>query len=135
MMRGEIDFLYEVSQDAREFIEGEAPTTVFPFLRPYVYGVIFNARRDAFPFEYDRDLVRRGLRAGRPRRELLEHALGVAVRAGPRMVNLSRGERQAAEARRQDHGAGGAHDRAGDRERAGGYCGGNPKVYLGWTNR
>ncbi len=23
----------------------------------------------------------------------------------------------------------------GDRERAGGYCGGNPKVYLGWANR
>jgi peptide/nickel transport system substrate-binding protein len=48
MMRGEIDFLYEVGEDAREFIEGEASTTVFPFLRSYVYGVIFNARRDIF---------------------------------------------------------------------------------------
>lgn len=48
MMRGEIDFLYEVGQDAREFIEGETSTTVFPFLRHYVYGVIFNARREVF---------------------------------------------------------------------------------------
>jgi peptide/nickel transport system substrate-binding protein len=48
MMRGEIDFLYEVGQDAREFIEGEASTTVFPFLRHYAYSVIFNARRKVF---------------------------------------------------------------------------------------
>lgn len=48
MMRGEIDFLYEVGQDAHEFIQGETSTTVFPFLRHYVYGVIFNARRETF---------------------------------------------------------------------------------------
>jgi peptide/nickel transport system substrate-binding protein len=48
MMRGEIDFLYEVGQDTREFIEGENSVAVFPFLRNYVYAVVLNAKRDAF---------------------------------------------------------------------------------------
>ena len=70
MMRGEIDFLYEVGQDAREFIEGEASTTVFPFLRHYVYGVIFNARRDIF-----RDpRVRRALNFAVDRQAIVQQA-------------------------------------------------------------
>lgn len=48
MMRGEVDFLYEVGQDAREFIQGENSTTIFPFLRNYVYGVVFNSGHGAF---------------------------------------------------------------------------------------
>lgn len=48
MMRGEIDFLYEVAPDALEFISNEASIQVFPFLRPYVYGVMFNSKRPIF---------------------------------------------------------------------------------------
>lgn len=48
MMRGDVDFLYEVGQDAREFIEGETTVNVFPFLRNYVYAVIFNSKREMF---------------------------------------------------------------------------------------
>ena len=81
MMRGEIDFLYEVGQDAREFIEGEASTTVFPFVRPYVYGVIFNARREIF-----RDVrVRRALNHAVDRPTIVQHAF--SGRAKP--INLS----------------------------------------------
>jgi peptide/nickel transport system substrate-binding protein len=77
MMRGEIDFLYEVGQDAREFIEGEASTTVFPFLRNYVYGVIFNARRDIF-----RDArIRRALNYAVDRQVIVQQ--GFSSRAKP----------------------------------------------------
>jgi peptide/nickel transport system substrate-binding protein len=48
MMRREIDFLYEVGEDAREFVEGEASTQVFPFLRNYVYAVSLNLKGPAF---------------------------------------------------------------------------------------
>jgi len=48
MMRGEIDFLYEVGQEAREFIEGENSVAVFPFLRNYVYAVALNTKRPMF---------------------------------------------------------------------------------------
>lgn len=48
MMRGEIDFLYEVGEDARQFVEGESSTEVFPFLRNYVYSVAFNLKRQMF---------------------------------------------------------------------------------------
>lgn len=46
MMRGEIDFLYEVGQDAVEFVQGESSVSTFAFLRPYVIGVIFNSLRE-----------------------------------------------------------------------------------------
>ena len=36
MMRGEVDFLYEVGPDAVEFTRGESSVNVFPFLRSYV---------------------------------------------------------------------------------------------------
>jgi len=45
MMRGEIDFLYEVSQDAVEFVQGELSVKTFSVLRPYVFGVVFNSSR------------------------------------------------------------------------------------------
>jgi peptide/nickel transport system substrate-binding protein len=48
MMRSEIDFLYEVAPDTLEFISNEASVQVFPFLRNFVYGVIFNSNRDIF---------------------------------------------------------------------------------------
>jgi peptide/nickel transport system substrate-binding protein len=48
MMRGELDALYEVPNDAREFIEKESSVRVIPTLRPYVYTVVFNMRRPQF---------------------------------------------------------------------------------------
>lgn len=48
MMRGEIDFMWEVSPDTLEFISNEASVQVFPFLRNYVYGVMFNSKRPVF---------------------------------------------------------------------------------------
>jgi peptide/nickel transport system substrate-binding protein len=66
MMRGEIDFLYEVGPDAVEFVQGESSVNVFRFPRPYVLGVIFNLRtealkdkgiRQALNFAIDRDSI------------------------------------------------------------------------------
>ena len=48
MMRGEVDFLYEVGQETREFIEGESSVAVFPFLRNYVYAIGLNIKKPAF---------------------------------------------------------------------------------------
>ena len=44
MMRGEVDFLYEVGPESREFLESETSVALYPFLRNYVYGVVFNTR-------------------------------------------------------------------------------------------
>jgi len=48
MMRGEADFLYEVSPDALDFMRDEASVKEFSFLRNYVHAVIFNSRRPIF---------------------------------------------------------------------------------------
>jgi peptide/nickel transport system substrate-binding protein len=48
MMRGEIDFLYEVNPDALEFMRGAATVQDFSFLRNFVHGVVFNSRRPIF---------------------------------------------------------------------------------------
>lgn len=48
MMRGDIDFLYEVGQDTKEFVQGESSVAMFPFLRNYVYAIALNARRKPF---------------------------------------------------------------------------------------
>lgn len=79
MMRGEVDFLYEVGQDAREFIQGETSTTVFPFLRPYIYSVIFNSNAATF-----RDArIRQALNFAVNRRAIVEHAFKGRGRPAP----------------------------------------------------
>jgi nickel transport system substrate-binding protein len=45
MMRGEIDFLYEVAPDALDFMHDEGSIDDFSFLRNYVHGVVFKSRR------------------------------------------------------------------------------------------
>ena len=45
MMRGEIDFLYEVRQELASSLRRKRDTGV-PFLRNYVYTVVFNSRRE-----------------------------------------------------------------------------------------
>jgi ABC-type transport system substrate-binding protein len=47
MMRGEVDFLYEVGPESREFLELETSVALYPFMRNYVYGVVFNTRHPA----------------------------------------------------------------------------------------
>jgi peptide/nickel transport system substrate-binding protein len=71
MMRGEIDFLYEVSPDTLEFIEPETSVHVFPFLRNYVYAVGLNSARD--PFKEWR--IRRALNYAIDRKLLIDQAL------------------------------------------------------------
>lgn len=71
MMRGEIDFLFEVSPDTLEFIQSEASVQVFPFLRNYVHAVVFNSRRPIFK-DWQ---VRRALSYAVDRKSLVDQAL------------------------------------------------------------
>jgi peptide/nickel transport system substrate-binding protein len=66
MMRGEVDLLYEVDQEAVEFVKQESSIQVFAVLRPYAYSVVFNTRspqlrnpavRRALNLAIDRDHV------------------------------------------------------------------------------
>lgn len=70
MMRGEVDFLYEVGPDALEFIEPEASVKVFSFLRNYVYALVFNSKRSFFANSH----VRQALNFAVDRPTLVEHA-------------------------------------------------------------
>jgi peptide/nickel transport system substrate-binding protein len=81
MMRGEIDFLYEVGEDTREFIQGESSVAVFPFLRGYVYAIGLNTKRNAL---HD-DRVRRALNYAIDRAAIVDQAFkGHAIPAsGP----------------------------------------------------
>jgi len=71
MMRGDIDFLYEVPPDALEFIEPEESVSVFPFLRNYVYALALNTKRHPF----DSPRVRRALNYAVDRSEVIDLAL------------------------------------------------------------
>jgi peptide/nickel transport system substrate-binding protein len=66
LMRDEIDFLYEMTDDAREFLEKESGVRVFSALRPYVFTLLFNQRaplfasrlvRTALNYAVDRDAI------------------------------------------------------------------------------
>jgi len=71
MMRGEIDFLYQVPPEAVEFIAKEDSVQVFSFLRNYAYLVIFNERRKPL----DSTQVRRALNYAINRETLISRAL------------------------------------------------------------
>ncbi|MGH9146279.1 MAG: ABC transporter substrate-binding protein [Vicinamibacterales bacterium] len=71
MMRDEVDFLYEVGQETVEFVQGESSVNTFTFLRPYVFGVVFNSGRH--PFQ-DRQ-VRRALNFAIDRQAVVDGAL------------------------------------------------------------
>lgn len=76
MMRGEVDFLYEVGADAAEFVGGESSVQTFTFLRPYTLTLGFNVQhpvlrsrevRQALNLAVDREaIVQAGFR-GRAR--------------------------------------------------------------------
>ena len=71
-MRGEIDFSTRWRQTRGSFIEAEnRRTAVFPFLRNYVYAVVFNSNRRSF----DDARVRRALNYAVDRSDIVEQAL------------------------------------------------------------
>lgn len=71
LMRGEVDVLYEVSPEAREFVESESSVSVSSFVRPYTYLLGFNLNHPAF-----RDKrVRRALNLAVDRDEIVRTAL------------------------------------------------------------
>ena len=71
MMRDEVDVLYDVSDDAREFVRAETSVDVAAFLRPYVYLLGLNHQRR--PFQ-DVD-VRRALNLAIDRTMAIEQGL------------------------------------------------------------
>ncbi len=48
MMRSEIDFLFNVPIEAREFVEADSSVRVFSRDTPYAYALLFNTRRPPF---------------------------------------------------------------------------------------
>ena len=48
MMRGEVDFLFEVPIDTRDFVDAGSGVHVFSFLLPYSYALSFNVRKPMF---------------------------------------------------------------------------------------
>lgn len=71
LMRGEVDVLYEVSPEAREFVETESTVDVSAFTRPYTYLLAFNLGEGTFK---SRD-VRRALTLAIDRDEVIQTAL------------------------------------------------------------
>ena len=71
MMRGEIDFLFDVPVGAREFVEAESSIELFTTERPYAYMVGFNVRGS--PFSNTR--VRQALNHAVDRRIVIDRAL------------------------------------------------------------
>ncbi len=71
LMRNEIDFLYELSREAREFVEAESSVQVSTFLRPYVILLGFNPSRPQFRSVK----VRQALNAAIDRPRLVREAL------------------------------------------------------------
>jgi peptide/nickel transport system substrate-binding protein len=71
MMRGRVDFLWEVGPDTAEFLVDQASVQVRSYLSYYAYTIIMNSARPIF-----RDpAVRRALNIGVNREELLQQAL------------------------------------------------------------
>lgn len=71
LMRGEVDVLYEVSPEAREFVDTESSVNVSSFLRPYTYLLGFNLSHGPFR----KKEVRRALNLAVDRQEIIATAL------------------------------------------------------------
>jgi peptide/nickel transport system substrate-binding protein len=71
MLRGEIDFLYDVGPDALDFVEQSPTTFVATFLRPYATAMVFNMAHPTL----SRRGVRAALNVGVNRAEIIREAL------------------------------------------------------------
>ena len=71
MMRGEIDFLFQVPIQAREFVEAESRVALFRTERPYAYMVRFNLENP----HLSKKSVRRALNHAVDRDAIIERAL------------------------------------------------------------
>ena len=71
MMRGEIDFLFDVPVEAREFVEAESSVDLFMTERPYAHALVFNVQGDVVGSTQ----VRRALNYAVDRQFVIEHAL------------------------------------------------------------
>jgi len=78
MLRGEIDMLYQVGQDALQSLQPSSSVSIFWFQRPYAYIVLFNARRPALKSPE----VRRALNLAVNRAQLIHEALDDHATAG-----------------------------------------------------
>ena len=67
MLRGEIDFLYDVGPDALDFVEQSPTTFVATFLRPYATAMVFNMAHPTL----GRRGVRTALNVGVDRAEII----------------------------------------------------------------
>jgi peptide/nickel transport system substrate-binding protein len=71
MMRGEINFLYEVSRNAVDFVEAESRLQTLSFPRPYYIPIVFNLNHPIL----GRREVRQAINEAIDRREIVEKAL------------------------------------------------------------
>lgn len=71
MLRGDVDFLYEVGADALDFVDRSSSMRVFKADRPYNYVVFLNQHDDALRLP----LVRKALNAGIDRKALVSEGL------------------------------------------------------------
>jgi peptide/nickel transport system substrate-binding protein len=72
LMRGEIDFLYEVTPDAVDFVQGSSATQVKSFLRTYVLTLGFNMRHPVL----GQRAVRLALNQAVDRRQIVKEQFG-----------------------------------------------------------
>ena len=79
LLRGDIDMLYEISQDAVDFVKAETTVESYSFPRPYSINLGFNVRRDE---ALERNAARHLARGSRTDLE----ARRVEIRGGSRRV-------------------------------------------------
>ena len=71
LMRGEVNFLHEVSRDAIEFVDASGDIRPYPLLRPYYTGLIFNVRNPVLR----RREVRLAINEAIDRQELVDNGM------------------------------------------------------------
>jgi peptide/nickel transport system substrate-binding protein len=71
MLRGQVDMLFEVGNDALDSLQASSQVSIFTFSRPYAYVIMFNARRPIFASHE----FRRALNLAIDRRAVIQEAL------------------------------------------------------------
>ena len=71
MMRGEIDYLHDVSREAADFVEAESSVNTYPYLAAYYIPMVFNLRHPILK----RVEVRRALNEAIDRQSIVTQAM------------------------------------------------------------